>query len=88
MEHLIRLGIPQRTGQEIVGKLVAECERRGCRLAELDPADFAAADPRIGPEVRDSLGVANAINAFVSYGSTAPAEVDRQLALWRERLGE
>jgi argininosuccinate lyase len=87
MEHLIRLGVPQRTGHEIVGKLVAECERRGCRLADLDPADFAAADPRIGPDVRDSLGVANAINAFVSHGSTAPAEVDRQLASWRERLG-
>ncbi len=87
MEHLIRLGIPQRTGHEIVGKLVADCERRGCRLSDLSDADFAAADARIGPDVRNSLGVANAVNAFVSYGSTAPAEVDRQMALWRERLG-
>jgi argininosuccinate lyase len=87
MEYLIRLGIPQRTGHAIVGKLVADCERRRCRLADLSDADFAAADPRIGPDVRGALGVANAVNAFVSYGSTAPAEVDRQLASWRERLG-
>src|SRR5690606_32846712 len=35
MEYLIKLGTPMRTGHEIVGKLVAECERRGCRLADL-----------------------------------------------------
>jgi argininosuccinate lyase len=30
--------------------------------------------------------VANALAAFRSYGSTAPAEVERQLAAWEERL--
>jgi len=34
------------------------------------------------------LGVANALAAFRSYGSTAPAEVARQLKAWGERLGE
>jgi hypothetical protein len=32
------------------------------------------------------LGVANALNAFKSAGSTAPAEVAKQLEAWRERL--
>jgi argininosuccinate lyase len=32
------------------------------------------------------LGVANALKAFRSFGSTAPAEVERQLAAWRSRL--
>ena len=36
--------------------------------------------------VKAVLGVANAIKAFRSYGSTAPAEVEKQLAGWKERL--
>lgn len=87
MEYLIRKGIPQRTGHEIVGKLVALCESRGCRLADLTSADFQAANPAIGADVQDSLGVVNAVNAFRSYGSTAPGEVMRQLERWKSRLG-
>ena len=88
MEHLIRKGIPQRTGHEIVGRLVALCERRGCRLADLTADDFAAAHPAIGDDVREALGVANAVRAFRSYGSTGPEEVDKQLEGWRGRLRE
>jgi argininosuccinate lyase len=84
MEDLIGRGIPQRTAHEIIGRLVGLCERRGLsRLADLSDAEFAEADPRLGPEVRGVLGVANAIKAFRSYGSTAPAEVDQQLERWR-----
>jgi len=32
------------------------------------------------------LGVANALAAFRSAGSTAPAEVERQLTLWTAKL--
>jgi argininosuccinate lyase len=86
MEHLILRGVPQRTGHEIVGKLVALCEQRGCRLADLSPVDFAAASPALGPDVAESLGVANAVKAFRSHGSTAPTEVARQLERWKQTL--
>jgi argininosuccinate lyase len=87
MEYLIGRGIPQRTSHEIIGRLVGLCERRGLRrLADLSDAEFAEADPRLGPEVRGVLGVENAVKAFRSYGSTAPAEVDRQLQRWKTRL--
>lgn len=86
MEHLIDRGIPQRTGHEIVGRLVHLCEERGCRLSDLSVADFAQAHPSLGPEVKDKLGVANAIKAFRSRGSTAPARVAEQLAHWKQRL--
>ena len=87
MEYLIRRGVPQRTGHEIVGQLVGLCERRGCRLADLSAEDFAAAPPAIGQEVAGSLGVANAVQAFRSYGSTAPDQVAEQLAAWKAKLG-
>jgi argininosuccinate lyase len=87
MEFLIGQGVPQRTAHEVIGRLVGLCERRGLKhLADLSDAELVAAHPKLGHEARQRLGVENAIKAFRSYGSTAPAEVDRQLERWKSRL--
>ncbi len=86
MEFLIKHGVPQRTGHEIVGKLVRTALERDCRLADLSQAEFTAAHPVLDSRVYDSLGAANAVAAFVSYGSTAPAEVAKQVAWWKQKL--
>ena len=86
MEYLIRAGVPQRTGHEVVGHLVGLAEARGCRLADLPDADLLAANPNLTPDVKATLGVANAVAAFRSYGSTAPDEVEKQLGRWRRLL--
>ena len=83
MEFLIARGVPQRTAHEVIGKLVGLCENKGCRLADLSPEDLQTAHPALDTNANGSLGVANAIRAFRSSGSTAPAEVDRQLKHWR-----
>ena len=73
MEGLIARGVPMRSAHEAVGKLVRECEQRKCRLADLPDATFDAVVPGQGAELRGTLGVAKALAAFKSYGSTAPA---------------
>ena len=89
MEFLIQRNVPQRTAHEVIGRLVSLCEsRRVKRLADLTDAELAEAYPQLGPEVRGLLGVKNTINAFRSYGSTAPAEVDKQLESWIQRLAD
>ncbi len=89
MESLIQQGVPQRTAHEVIGRLVALCERRGVkRLADLSDAELAEAHPELRPEVRGLLGVRNAIEAFRSYGSTAPAEVEKQLNTWLQNLAD
>ena len=75
-----------RSAHEAVGKLVRLGEERRCRLADLPAESFDAIRPGLSSVVYKVLGVANAIAAFRSTGSTAPAEVDRQLASWQERL--
>jgi argininosuccinate lyase len=86
MEHLILRGIPQRTAHHLVGKLVAEALHRDVRLADLPLESFREADPTLDDDVYDVLGVENAIAAMKSYGSTAPAEVARQVEKWKEQL--
>lgn len=87
MEHLIRRGMPQRTAHHLVGQLVRTALDRGVRLQDLTRADLEAAHPELDESVRNVLGVENAIRAFSSYGSSAPQEVARQVAHWKQKLG-
>jgi argininosuccinate lyase len=86
MEFLVTKGAPLRTAHEAVGKLVRLCEERGCGLADLPPELFESIRPGLAPEVYQVLGVANALAAFRSAGSTAPAEVERQIKRWQSLL--
>jgi argininosuccinate lyase len=86
MEHLIGRGIPQRTAHELVGKLVRKALDRGCRLSDLPLEEFRAAHADLDEGVYRVLGVESAVAAFVSYGSTGPQSVDRQIATWKTRL--
>jgi argininosuccinate lyase len=86
MEHLIGRGLPQRTAHHLVGTLVAEASTRGVPLAQLPLEVIQQARPDLDAGVYQVLGVENAVQAFVSYGSTAPREVARQVDRWKDRL--
>ena len=67
----------------------ASASSRGCRrLADLPDAELRRGPPGLGPGVKDVLGVANAVKAFRSYGSTAPAEVEKQLQFLEREIGD
>jgi argininosuccinate lyase len=87
MEHLIRRGVPQRSAHEAIGKLVAAAMERDVPLAGLELAVFQTAHAELDADVYDVLGVDRAVAAFVSEGSTAPAEVAKQVTAWKQRLG-
>ncbi len=87
MEYLIGQGMPQRTAHHLVGHLVGKAIERGVRLADLPLDEFQQADASLDEGVYDVLGVEKAVQAFVSHGSTAPSEVEKQVVHWKERLG-
>ena len=86
MEFMIKNGVPQRTAHHLVGKLVNLAIERDVPLAQLELQVFQEAHPVLDARVYEVLGVQNAIEAFQSYGSTAPDQVQRQVEQWRERL--
>jgi argininosuccinate lyase len=86
MEHLILKGVPMRTAHETVGKLVAQCETQGCRLADLPLATLQSVCPQIAADVSGVLGAENAMSVLKSYGSGGRGPVEQQLALWKQRL--
>jgi len=79
-DHLVRRGVPFREAHEIAGALVRFCEERGLELDEPSDADYAAIDPRLGPDVRAVLTVDGSISSRSGVGGTAPDRVAEQLA--------
>jgi argininosuccinate lyase len=86
MEYLIRKGVPMRTGHETVGRLVAHCEARNCRLADLPLEELQQSCPKIEADVASVLGAANANRALKSYGSGGADAVQSQVTAWQQRL--
>jgi argininosuccinate lyase len=86
MEFFVSEGVPLRSAHEAVGKLVRMCEERRCRLKDLTPDVFDGIKAGLGAKVYDRLGVHNALAAFRSAGSTAPAEVEKQVTAWKKKL--
>jgi argininosuccinate lyase len=86
MELFVAQGVPMRTAHEAVGKLVRLCEERRCRLADLPAEAYETVRPGLGSKVYNVLGVKNTLAAFQSAGSTAPAEVEKQIQRWRKTL--
>jgi argininosuccinate lyase len=88
MEYLIQQGVPQRTAHHITGQLVRIALDEGISLAELPIEKMQTCYSEIDDSIYEVLGVENAVQSFQSYGSTAPAEVNEQLARWQTRLAE
>ncbi|MBC8352108.1 MAG: argininosuccinate lyase [Planctomycetes bacterium] len=86
MEYLIRRNIPQRTAHHLVGELVRKAIDRRVALAELPLSDYQEAHGDLDESVYEVLGASKAIDAFVSYGSTASAEVAKQVEHWKAKL--
>jgi argininosuccinate lyase len=86
MEYLIKRSVPQRTAHHLVGQLVALAMERQVPLKELPLEEMVAIHESIDATVFEVLGASHAVQAFCSEGSTAPVEVKKQLATWKERL--
>jgi argininosuccinate lyase len=87
MEYLIKKGVPMRSGHEIVGKLVSDCEKQGLRLQDLPIAVIRNACDKVDETVFEILGARHAADALISYGSGGTKRVKEQLRLWQQRLG-
>jgi argininosuccinate lyase len=79
-------GLPFREAHHVTGRAVALADAKGCTLGELPLEDLAAIDPAITDAVFDVLTVEASVASRQSYGGTAPSQVRRQIAWWRERV--
>jgi argininosuccinate lyase len=90
-EYFVTKGVPFRTAHQIVGGLVAKCEKGGRHaLAQLTMEEFNdALKPHnftVGNDVYDALGARNVVKRYQSAGAAGGKPFEEQLAAWKKRL--
>ena len=78
-------GLPFRDAHHVTGRAVALAESKGCDLAELSLEELQAIHAAITADIFNVLTVEASVASRKSYGGTAPSEVRRQIAWWRQR---
>ena len=87
MEWMIKKGMPQRRAHHLVGAIVGEAMKQNVPLSDLPIEKLQEFSSELTADVYDCLGSKNAVEAFVSYGSTSPLEVRSQMERWQRELG-
>ncbi|RFP90110.1 argininosuccinate lyase [Rhodobacteraceae bacterium 63075] len=80
------LNMPFREAHHVTGSLVAMAEEKGCDLPDLSLAEMQKVNGEITGDVFSVLTVENSVASRTSYGGTAPGEVRKQIARWKEKL--
>src|SRR5213076_508678 len=93
-EYFVTKGIPFRTAHQIVGALVAQCEKENkTSLSQLSLEAFTQAAKAHGAavgfdrELYDALGARNVVKRYRSAGAAGGKPFEDQLAAWKQRLG-
>ena len=86
-DFLVRKGVPFRDAHHAVGRLVSEAEAAGLGLADLPTTTFRRAHVKFDESVLAVLSADGAVRARRVVGGPSPANVRRQIARWRKRLG-
>ncbi len=86
-EYLVAKGVPFREAHEMVGGTVRTAAADGVPLSELSLEQFRRFSPLVEEDVYHVLGARNCVENYRSRGSSAPSEVERQIAEWKQRLG-
>lgn len=87
-EYLVKSSIPFREAHEMVGKMVKYCEIHDKDFSDLSEDELKSIDDRLSLKLLPDLSMEGCINGRVSFGGTAPSEVQRQINTGRKWLEE
>ncbi|HRE60326.1 MAG TPA: argininosuccinate lyase [Micropepsaceae bacterium] len=86
-DHVVRaLGLPFREAHHVAGRAVALADTLHKNVAELSLAELQSVDPRLDAQALAVMGLEASVESRKSEGGTAPANVRREVAAWKERL--
>jgi argininosuccinate lyase len=86
-DWLVReLKMPFRDAHHVTGRLVARAEAKGTGLDGLSLDEMRAVEPHITEGIFGVLTVEASVASRACFGGTAPENVRRMAAEWRERL--
>jgi len=86
-DYLALKGVPFRDAHSIVGKLVNQCEERGCYLSELSLADFVQHSKCFEADIFEWLQPTHALARRRSIGGTAPKQIKKNIVMSLHHYG-
>ena len=86
-DYLVKKGLPFRDAHEAVALAVRHCVELGIDLSDLSVMQLRAFSPLVGEDVRAVLTLEGSVAARDHVGGTAPAQVRKQVAIAKDRLG-
>jgi len=81
-----KLDMPFRDAHHVTGTIVALAEKHGKTLDALSLKDMQSVAPKITDDIYTVLSPLASANSRVSYGGTAPSEVEKQIERWKDKL--
>ncbi|MCF0104565.1 MAG: argininosuccinate lyase [Eggerthellaceae bacterium] len=85
-DYLAKRGLPFRKAHEITGKIVALCEKRGCKLNDLELSEFRQFSELFEPEIFELLEIPSIVEARNSRGGTSAFSVEAQIKIIEREL--
>ncbi len=86
-DYLVLKRVPFRKAHAIVGAIVAHAQKRGVELTDLSLEELRSFSEKIDKDVHRVLSVEGSVNSRISDGGTAPAAVEKALAVAEQQLG-
>lgn len=85
-DFFVKKGLPFRQAHDLVGRIVAECVKKGISLEEMPIETLRTFSPLIDDSVGECLTPEAAVKARKVRGGTSPSAVREQIRLAREHL--
>ncbi len=82
-EYLVRKGVPFRQAHGIVGKAVADCEKRILKLSQLSLEEYKQISDKIEADVFDSLTAVNVAKQYTSPGAAGTKQAKERIEYWK-----
>jgi argininosuccinate lyase len=86
-DYLAQKGVPFRESHAIVGQIVRHCEENGKDFFTLGLDELKPFSPAIESDIAEYIKPEGSTERKQSMGSTARAEVEKQIAVLKERFG-
>jgi argininosuccinate lyase len=87
-DYLVRKGLPFRDAYTVIGRIVAECVRRGCTLETMTLEEYRAFSPLFDDDVFKAVRLETCVANRQVPGGPAPKAVEVQLEGVRKFLEE
>jgi argininosuccinate lyase len=87
-DYLVRRGIPFRDAHAVAGRVVGHCVDNDLLFDDLSLATLREFSDAFGEDIFDYLIPRRSVEQKRSAGSTAPHEVEKQIVVWKSRIGK